>query len=108
MAQTWAKWFYTGKAWRNCRLAFVKSKCGICQRCGRPGDIVHHKVYLTPGNINDASISLNWENLELLCIECHNQEHMTNPVTAEGVTFDSEGNVVPRDSAPRVVELMEI
>lgn len=35
---------------------------------------VHHKVPLTADNVKDPEISLNWENLELLCKTCHDQE----------------------------------
>lgn len=40
-----------------------------------PGDQVHHKKHLTPKNINDPEITLNWDNLELLCLDCHRKEH---------------------------------
>ena len=40
-----------------------------------PGDEVHHKIRLTPENIKDPQVALNWNNLELLCKDCHNQEH---------------------------------
>ena len=40
-----------------------------------PGDEVHHKIRLTPENITDPSIALNWDNLELLCKACHQEEH---------------------------------
>lgn len=41
----------------------------------RPGDIVHHKVHLTPENISDPGVSLSWDNLELLCRDCHALAH---------------------------------
>lgn len=58
----------------------MKSVGGLCEKClkeGRyePGEIVHHKIHLTPQNINDPSISLNWDNLELLCRLHHGDEH---------------------------------
>lgn len=75
-----AEQFYNSPAWRETRKAFRKSKGGLCERClrkglYRPGEIVHHKVYLTPENITDPNISLSWENLELLCRDCHGNEH---------------------------------
>lgn len=36
---------------------------------------MHHKKHLTPKNINDPEITLNWDNLELLCLDCHQKEH---------------------------------
>lgn len=73
-------WFYKTEAWKACRDAYAKSVGGLCERClkkGRivPGEIVHHKKYLDPQNVNDATVSLAWDNLELLCRECHGMEH---------------------------------
>lgn len=95
--KSWAKQFYKSAAWIKCRNAYFVLVHGICERCSDPGKIVHHTVWLTPENINDPNISLNHELLELLCQTCHNQEHHSNGgVTAEGVQFDSEGNLIER------------
>ena len=32
---------------------------------------MHHKIALTPENINDPMITLCWDNLEGLCEKCH-------------------------------------
>ena len=40
-----------------------------------PGEIVHHKIHLTPDNINVPEIALSWDNLELLCRDCHALAH---------------------------------
>lgn len=76
-----AEAFYNSRAWRDCRKAYAKSRGGLCERCiergvYKPGEIVHHKVYLTPDNINDPAVTLNWDNLELVCRDCHAQEHI--------------------------------
>lgn len=73
-------WFYKTTAWQNCREAYAKSVGGLCERCYAkglvvPGEIVHHKTYLTPDNVHDNNVTLNWANLELLCRECHGAEH---------------------------------
>ena len=93
MAQEYAKSFYNGKAWTRCRDAFMKSKYYICERCGVAALIVHHKEYITPENINNPEITLNWNNLEALCIDCHNREHQSGGATADGIYFDSNGNL---------------
>ena len=72
--------FYTTRAWRKCREAFLKEKGGLCEICLSKGLIepaveVHHKVPLTPENINDPKISLNWANLMCLCEDCHDEQH---------------------------------
>ena len=81
MAKDYAKAFYKTKAWKNCRAGYIASVGGLCERCLRnglyvPGTMVHHKVHLTPLNIDDPSITLNWSNLELLCRDCHKDEHL--------------------------------
>lgn len=58
----------------------MRSVGGLCERCRKkglivPGEIVHHKVYISPDNINDPAITLNPDNLELLCRDCHAEEH---------------------------------
>jgi len=93
MAQAWAKTFYQSTAWKQCRLAYINSKFNLCERCGKAGYIVHHKVKLTMANVDDARVTLAWENLELLCLDCHNAEHMANDID-EGFFFDRDGYLV--------------
>ncbi|OYD06095.1 HNH endonuclease [Paludifilum halophilum] len=92
--KAWAKSFYKSKAWRDCRDAYFVSRHGLCERCSRPGKIVHHKIYLTPDNIDNPDVSLNWENLELLCQDCHNNEHHGTKPTGDGLKFDESGDLV--------------
>lgn len=73
-------WFYKTEAWKDCRKAYAKSVGGLCEHCyakGKivPGEIVHHKKPITLLNVNDPEITLNFENLVLLCRECHGKEH---------------------------------
>lgn len=80
MHEQFANQFYSSIAWRRCRTAYKRSKGGLCERCLargliRPGTEVHHKHRLSPENINDPSVTLSWDNLELLCGECHDREH---------------------------------
>ena len=76
----WAESFYKSRAWQNCAKAYAKSKGGLCERClkeGRysAGVIVHHKIHLTPDNVFDHAVTLNFDNLELVCRDCHAAEH---------------------------------
>jgi len=95
MAREFAKSFYNSKAWKECREAYKRSVYGLCERCGQPGDEVHHKIYLTPENINDPYITLSFENLELLCSSCHSIEHNEkySPLR-EGFRFDENGDLI--------------
>lgn len=76
--------FYTSWTWRKCRAAFAKSKGNLCERCRARGIIqpgskeqpleTHHKIPLTKDNVNDPDVALNWNNMELLCKKCHDEE----------------------------------
>lgn len=75
-----ARTFYKSKAWQNCRKTYAQSVGGLCEQClkngiYKAGEIVHHKTALTPDNIKDPDVSLSWDNLELLCRDCHAKAH---------------------------------
>lgn len=75
-----AKNFYKSKAWQHTRSAYAASVGGLCEACLRrglykAGEIVHHKKELTPDNITDPMVALSWDNLELLCRDCHAEAH---------------------------------
>lgn len=89
-----AEKFYRSRIWRSCRAAYLTSRFGLCERCGAAGKIVHHRIELTPANISDASFTLGWDNLELCCQACHNQEHHGGVVVGIGLMFDDEGDLV--------------
>lgn len=95
----YARGFYNSKGWRECQRAYMLSKNYICERCGKPAVIVHHKTYITPANITDPNITLNPDNLEALCATCHQNEHfITGTVTAEGLGFNEYGEIVKVNS----------
>lgn len=54
------------------------------------GYMVHHKQYINSNNIWNTDITLNFENLELLCFDCHNKEHF------EKTDFTNDGELKPR------------
>lgn len=102
MAKEWAKKFYASRAWQRVRQSYIATVFGLCEECTRndeevPGYIVHHKITLTPSNINDTNITLNHDNLEYLCLVCHNKEHgvgATGEVIREGLVFNTYGELV--------------
>ncbi len=76
----WARPFYFSYAWIRCRRDYARSVGGLCERClarglYTPGEEVHHKIKLTPETVTDPAVALNWDNLELLCKDCHMDEH---------------------------------
>lgn len=100
MAKQSLKHFYNSKEWIRLANHIRKKYCYICQECNKPNSSeVHHIKYVTDTNVTDPAITLNENNLTLLCRECHNKVHNRfRPIrhAAEGrrVMFDSEGNVV--------------
>lgn len=102
MAKPWAEKFYNSARWQHCRAAFIDSRIredgGMCQRCHEQlGYIVHHKIYLTPLNIDDPEVSLNFDNLEYVCKDCHDAEHLPgHGAKATFCGFDEEGRPVER------------
>ena len=80
MAQTFARQFYSSKAWQDCRNEYAKRAHHLCENCLRkgiykPGVIVHHVEELTPANIHRPEVALNPDNLQLLCRDCHAEIH---------------------------------
>ena len=79
MAQDFSRAFYNSAAWKACRESYKRSKGGLCEDCLKQGRItagaeVHHIKALTPDNIGNPNITLNWDNLCLLCKDCHEEE----------------------------------
>lgn len=97
--QEYAEKFYKSKTWQKCREAFINSlPSKLCNRCNeRPGKIVHHKIPITPNNIDNPYITLSFSNLEYLCQECHNDEHLKRGAVRQEVEFDDDGNLIKRD-----------
>jgi len=95
-----AKGFYKSQAWKQCRAAYAKSKRGLCEIClsrglYRPGVIVHHKVHVEPETITDPHVLLDWQNLQLVCRDCHAELHAAKE--GRRYRFDENGRlIVPR------------
>ena len=96
-----ARAFYQSPAWKKARAAYAKEKRGLCERClakglYTPGVLVHHKTPLTPENIHDEDVALNPANLELVCRECHAEEHdeIYRSRTGRRYKFDELGRVI--------------
>ena len=80
MSKPFARKFYSSNAWQDCRNEYAKRRHYLCENCLRkgiykPGEIVHHKIELDPINIERPEVALNFDNLMLLCRECHAAMH---------------------------------
>lgn len=77
--------FYRSKKWRKLLDVLKNERVDengnvICAYCGKPimaaYDIIgHHRVPLTDDNVNDYSISLNPDTIDLVHHGCHNRIH---------------------------------
>jgi 5-methylcytosine-specific restriction protein A len=106
--------FYNSKQWKSTRASYIIKQDSICEKCHRvcwaksyegyirakkQGKdvmfcVVHHRKHISPTNLDDPMTTLNHSNLQLLCIECHNKEHMTkDSEIREDITFDEMGNI---------------
>lgn len=108
MAKEFARAFYKSKAWLKCRDGYIAERIrkdgGTCEVCGKePGYILHHKITLTPDNINNPEISLNWDNLKWECKPCHDAEEghgVLNKTAGLLVVFDETGQPHPLPDLP--------
>lgn len=77
--------FYRSDEWANLRKRLMLERVNengelLCAHCGKSilksyDCIAHHKQELTEENVNDFTISMNPENIELIHHRCHNIEH---------------------------------
>ncbi len=88
---------YNCKRWKDLR-EYKKNINPFCERCllkGKynPAYIVHHKEYITQENYLDDNVFYNIDNLESLCLECHNKEHFSDETD---YLFDKNGNIIKK------------
>ncbi|HAR6061626.1 TPA: HNH endonuclease [Staphylococcus pseudintermedius] len=99
MTRSISQSFYRSKTWKKCRNAYMDSQHHICERCGGLAVICHHKEWLNKANYKNPLIAYGWDNLEALCMDCHNKEHFedsgnnSKSVIADGLMFDKNGNI---------------
>lgn len=65
--------FYNSKAWKDLRAYKFSEANGLCEKCGKitSGKDVHHKIPIE----KDWNLRLDYNNLILLCKDCHNEQH---------------------------------
>lgn len=73
--------FYNSKEWLAFRYDIIDKRGTICQDCNkkifesRDIQIHHTPIELTEDNFKDVNISLNPDNVRLICSRCHNKAH---------------------------------
>ena len=104
--------FYNSKAWKTVRKNVWIKQNLLCNRCNKPVyvdglseyipkgkrriGIVHHKSYLDNSHAYADHVTLNEENLEGLCKECHELEHHQDISTRKEYIFDETGYLIER------------
>jgi 5-methylcytosine-specific restriction endonuclease McrA len=87
--------FYHSRAWKRLSRAFLSSRNYICEVCGNPAELAHHKKHITPQNLGNPEITLNAEMLQAVCINCHNTIHYsTGGAVVKGLEFDENGDLI--------------
>ena len=93
--QKYAERFYKSQGWQQCRDGYLRSVGGLCENCMKsgiytPAVIVHHKIHINQQNINDPTVTYNWNNLQALCRDCHAATHTKK---TKRFSVDARGNV---------------
>ena len=94
--QPYAEAFYKSRQWQKVRDLCIRRAGGLCERCLKegkitPAEIVHHVTQITKKNINDPGITLNLDNIQALCRDCHAAVH-TNSLKRDRVDKDGRIN----------------
>lgn len=74
----------------------MQSQNYICERCGGLAVICHHKEWLNEDNYINPYIAYGWDNLEALCLDCHNKEHFGSNSIDDKLMFDDNGNIIKK------------
>lgn len=96
--QAFATEFYGSTAWKECRETYKKFVGGLCEDCLKkgiynPAEMVHHINHVTPSNIYNPEITLNFKNLKAVCRDCHAAYH-SEP---RAYKIDENGNVIIKE-----------
>lgn len=88
--------FYDSKQWHDCRKAYWRYKHGLCENClkkgiYRPAKVVHHKVHVTAETVDNPQVTLSFDNLQLLCQDCHAEAHRN---LGHRFVCDDDGNIL--------------
>jgi 5-methylcytosine-specific restriction endonuclease McrA len=87
----WAMKFYKSDEWMKVRQIVRDDRrmhCDICHKLIKGKSICDHIIELSPDNYTDPDITLNVDNLRLLCLECHNTRTFKGVFRSDPVDFD--------------------
>ena len=89
---------YKSKRWQKLRRQKLLIN-PMCQRCEKKEKyvvayIVHHKEHITEQNYEDDNVFFNIDNLESVCLVCHNKIHFEKEVEYK---FDENGDLIKNE-----------
>lgn len=88
---------YHSTRWQKLRKLkkIVSPFCEECEKRGiiKPAYIVHHKEWINEQNYQDNNVFFNLENLESVCLECHNKIHAEQDTE---YYFDEKGDLIKK------------
>lgn len=103
MARSIEESFYKTREWKQTSKQYKKSVNGLCEICLSkgfvvPAVIVHHKIHLNKNNVENPNISLSFDNLQAVCLDCHNKIHFgSKPKRRYSFGEDGEMRMIERE-----------
>ena len=94
--------FYKSKKWQKTRDAYFKKAKGLCEICLskgliKQGEIVHHIIEMDSEKIHNERLAFGFDNLQLVCRECHAKIHDDGIKRKKRYMIDREGRVLSYD-----------
>ena len=90
--------FYHSSLWTKARQHKLEISRGICERCGGVSLEVHHKVPLEDENVDNPTVAIRMNDLELLCSSCHDAVRHESRGVRQDIAFMVEGDVIKRNA----------
>jgi 5-methylcytosine-specific restriction endonuclease McrA len=94
--------FYKSYKWKQVRKAYFKQAKGLCEICLskgliKQGEIVHHKIEMDSEKIHNERLAYGFDNLQLVCRECHARIHEKEMRKKQRYKINSDGRVLIYD-----------
>ena len=91
--------FYKSKKWQKVREAYFKKAKGLCEVCLsegliKQGEIVHHIIEMDPEKIKNEQLAYGFDNLQLVCRDCHAKLHKPKRRSKKRYEIDEQGKVI--------------
>ena len=95
--------FYGSAKWKKVRATYLETKHWICEKCGRPANVVHHIEHLTEKDyFVNYDKCYGFDNLMALCRECHDRmpDHFLARIGKQNIADGYEVDMVTGEVRP--------